>query len=275
MYGAVDIGGTKTLIAVFDKNGKIVEQIKFPTPKNYTEFVKELAGSVAKLATKEFLSIGLAAPGRIDRSHGIGVRFGNLGWENVPVLHDAEKIFKAPGTIENDAKAAALAEARNLESKYSKVVYITISTGIGIALVQDGEIDQSVGDSGGNSMLMEHEGKYVSWESFASGKAISKKYGKRASDINDKSVWEKISRDFGVGIIDIISVMEPDVVIIGGGVGTHFEKYKEPLLEFMKRYETPMTNIPPIIRAKHPEEAVIYGCYELAKARHGHVAKKS
>ena len=84
MYAAIDVGGTKTLIAVFAQSGKLKEQIKFPTPKDYEEFKTELATNVAKLATNEFRCAVVAVPGRINRSSGVVLAFGNLDWENVP-----------------------------------------------------------------------------------------------------------------------------------------------------------------------------------------------
>ena len=280
MYGAVDIGGTKTLVAVFTHSGKIVEQIKFPTPKDYQDFKIELANTVAKLSTKTFKSIGLAAPGKIDRDRGIGIKFGNLGWENVPLLADVEEIFQTHGAIENDAKAATLSESKFLGNRYSKVVYITISTGIGIGLVENGEIDQSLGDSGGHGLYVEFEGTKTTWEDLASGSAIVREYGKKASEIKDSDAWKAISNKIAVGLINIIATLQPEVVVIGGGVGTHFIKFEKFLNEALESYKSTMTDLPKIVQAKHPEEAVIYGCYELAKSLdekkvHGKLAIKS
>ena len=267
MIGAVDIGGTKTLVAVFDEHGKIVEQQRFETSQNYNQFLKDLEEVVAKLSTKDFKRMGVAVPGRLDREHGIGLSFGNLsGWKNVPIEVDCERLFNCPVVVENDAKLGGLSEALLIIKEFKKTLYITISTGIGISLIIDGIIDRNIGDRGGNAIMLEHRGHVMSWESFASGKAIVKKYGKRASEINDPEIWKVISRDLAVGIIDLIAVMEPEVIVIGGGVGAHFEKFGGFLMERLKDYEIPIMKIPPIRQAKRPEEAVIYGCYQMAKA---------
>jgi glucokinase len=63
-------------------------------------------------------------------------------------------------------------------------------------------------------------------------------------------------------------MIQPDLIVIGGGVGTHFEKFEKPLLNELKKYENPLAPTPLIRKAVHPEEAVIYGCYELAKESH-------
>jgi predicted NBD/HSP70 family sugar kinase len=70
MYMAIDIGGTKTLIAVFGDEGQIIEQIKFLTPSDYTRFKDDLSDNVAKLSTKNFSTVVVAVPGRINRDTG-------------------------------------------------------------------------------------------------------------------------------------------------------------------------------------------------------------
>lgn len=268
----VDVGGTKTLLAVFDAHGKIIKTEKFPTPEKYNDFLALLESTVVAMSTGELQAICVALPGRIDRENGIGLRFGNLDWKNIPIQTDIERMFDCPVVLENDAKLAGLSEANLIKDEFKKVIYITISTGIGIALIINGIIDQNKSDSGGNSMIMEHKGKYVSWESFASGHAITERYGKKASEINDAAIWKVLAKDFAVGILDLIAIFQPEIVIIGGGVGTHFVKFEKPLKEFMKDYETPMMKLPPIVRAKHPEEAVIYGCYDLLKEHYAKAA---
>lgn len=266
MYGAVDIGGTKTLVAVFDAHGKITKQVKFPTPENYDDFVVQLSGIVEKLSTKDFKRVGVAAPGIIDRKRGVGIVFGNLPWENVPLEASIEKIFNAPVKVENDAKTAALSEAQYLKQDFKKIVYVTVSTGIGVGVVTNGKIDTNLRDIEPGQMILEHNGRFEQWEDFASGSAIYKKYGKKASDITDTGAWYTIARNLAVGLNALIASIDPDVIVIGGGVGTHLEKFQERLEEQLKIYENPMTPVPPIKKAIRPEEAVIYGCYELAKS---------
>lgn len=268
MYACVDIGGTKTLVAVFNGAGEQVEQIKFPTPKSYDTFILELADVVAKLSTKDFLATGAAAPGKIDHTKGWIVSAGNLGWHNEHLQSDLEKIFNAPALVENDARMAALAEAKAAGDKYEKVVYITVSTGINIGVCVNGQLDRALDEAEAGWMTIEENGKLVPWEKVASGKAIVERYGKRASELEDPEAWDKISRLLAKGLTSIIAIIQPDLIVFGGGVGNHLHKFKEPLLKHLASYETPMVKIPPIHKAKHPEEAVVYGCYELAKTAH-------
>jgi len=269
MYLAVDIGGTKTLLACFDASGTIIKQDKFPTAPDYNAFLQHLTAHIDAFHVDSYQAGGVAAPGMIDREEGIGMVFGNLPWQNVSLQADIEKIIKAPVIVENDSKVAGLSEAKLIINEFKKVLYVTIGTGIGTGLIINGVIDSELADSESGHILLEHEGKLQTWESFASGKAIVEKYGNKASDITDPAALKDIAHNIAVGLINLIAVLQPEVIVIGGGVGTHFNKFKEPLMTELKKYEMPLVPIPPVRGAQRAEEAAIYGCYELAKERYG------
>ena len=229
MILAIDVGGTKTLVASFTVDGKATEQFKFPTPHDYQQFLIELEKSVASLTTKKFIRCVIAMPGKIDRVHGVAVAFGNLPWHDIPIVADMSKMLNIPVTVENDANLAGLSEAHMIK-QYRKVVYITVSTGIGGVMIIDGKIDPNTEDAEYGQMLLEHDGVLTRWEKFASGSAITEKFGKRASDITDSGDWYIIAHNIAVGLIDVIAAVTPDAVVIGGGVGSHFEKFGERLL---------------------------------------------
>lgn len=268
MYLAVDIGGTKTLLASFKDDGTLVQSVKFATPSDYPDFLHELTAQLANLDAKEFLSAAVALPGKIDRTTGTGLRFGNLSWKNVPVKADLEKILGLSVAVENDANLAGLSEALLIKDEFKKVLYITISTGIGTGIIINGIIDPTFADSEPGHMVLEHEGKMQIWEDFASGSAIVRRYGKRAADITDEATWRILAHDFSLGIIDLVATIQPEIIIIGGGVGSHFDRFGDLLKTELKRYETPLVPIPPIREAQRAEEAVVYGCYELARSAH-------
>lgn len=265
MYLGIDVGGTKTLMAVFTNDGALKQSIKFKTPQDYKEFVLQIASKSQELDQKSFNAVCVAIPGRIDRDKGTVISAGNLGWKNLPVKKDIAQIFQTKIIIENDANLGGLSEASNVSGDIDNVLYITISTGIGTGIITNGIIDPSLADTEGGQTIFRHNGKLQRWEKFASGKAIVKKYGKKASEITDEKTWKTIARDLSLGFLDLAMIIQPDVIIVGGGVGSHFEKFKKPLLAELKKFETPLAPIPPIKKAKRPEEAVIYGCYELAK----------
>lgn len=265
MYLGIDIGGTKTLLACLDDDGVITEQIKFATPQDYQDFLRDLENNVANLSTKNFVACCVGAPGRLDRKNGIGIAMGNLPWQNIPLRDDIQRVAKCAVIIENDAKLAALSEAMLLKSKYSRVAYLTISTGIGLGVVVDQKIEPTLIDAEAGKMPLEHHGKMVPWESFASGRAIVERYGRKAKDIKDEKTWTHIAHDIAIGLIDILAVVQPQVVVLGGSVATYFDRFDDLLVKALETYEMPLIPIPPIVHAARPEAAVVYGCYDLAK----------
>jgi predicted NBD/HSP70 family sugar kinase len=271
MYVGIDIGGTKTLATVLNNDGKIVEQTKFPTAKNYDHFLLELRNALAHFKHTEFKAGGVGMPvTSFQRDHGRGVSFGNLPWHCVSVQHDIEKIVHCPIVLENDAKMAALSEALLLKKTFDKVLYVTVSTGIGYGFIDSGKIDTNVGDGGGRTILLDHRGKMTPWEDFASGRAIVARYGKIAEDIHDDETWTKICRDIAQGLIQLIAITQPEVIVIGGSVGTYFNRYGHILKAELKKYHVPLITMPELRGAERPEQAVVYGCYDLAKQTYGH-----
>src|SRR5581483_3483901 len=224
MYVGVDVGGTKTFVAALEDNGVIQHQSRFKTPDSYEHFLNELSNCRDKCEVKDFKAGGIGIPTTVfNRKSGVALRFGNLPWVNVTVQHDVEKIFACPFVVENDAKLACLSEAMLLKDQFSKVAYVTISTGIGYALVVNGQIDTAIGDGGGRTIMLEHKGELMAWEDFASGRAIVERYGKKAEAITDQATWQTISRDLAKGLIHLIAIMQPEVIVIGGGVGVVFD----------------------------------------------------
>jgi len=269
---AIDIGGTKTLVASFTNDGTLSKSLRFKTPKDYDMFKGVLKAALARFSDHKFLYACVAVPGKIDRKRGVAIAFGNLDWENIPIRKDLKEFIRCPVLVENDANLAGLSEAINVLSKYRKVLYLTISTGIGSGIAIDGMIDPDFEDSEAGQMMLQHNDRMQPWEDFASGRAIKKRYSKLAIEINDKKTWREISHNLAIGINSLVAVIQPDVIIIGGSVGTHFKKYGELLDAELDKYSTPLTPVPPIIHAKRSEEAVIYGCYYFAKEAHANLA---
>ncbi len=267
MILGVDIGGTKTLLGCFDDSGTVQQKIRFETPKNYSDFIAEFRAAYDQLEVKDHELAVIAAPGKIARQTGVVERFGNLPWTDVPVKDDLYGIIRCETYIENDAKLAGLSEAIDWDATDKKVLYITVSTGIGTGVIDKGVLDETLLDSEGGHMLLPYEGKLVPWEDFGSGRAITARYGKKASEITDESQWKEIAENLTIGIIDLCAVIEPDLVIIGGGVGTHFAKYQKFLEEDIKRDLPRMITLPEVVGGKDPEMAALKGCYAYAKQK--------
>jgi glucokinase len=270
MYLGVDIGGTKTLVGLLDDQGVILHQKKFPTPRVYEEALDKIKNTVNLFTTEKLTAAGIGLPATIlDRENGVGINFGNLPWKDVSIQSDLSKKLGCKVVIENDAKLAGLSESMVVGKEFKKVLYLAIGTGIGIALIVNRTIDTAFGDGGGQTIILEHEGKYQPWENFASGKAIKKQFGKPASEIHDQKDWAIIAKNLALGIVEIIAMTEPDVIVIGGGIGPYLSSYVGPLEKELKRYENPLLKVPPIKEAQRPETAVVYGGYDLAKTLYG------
>src|SRR5581483_5803854 len=97
MYLGVDVGGTKTLVAALDDHGVILKQARVPTPKKYTDFLKEIEKALASFKHQDFKAGGMGVPATaFNRHRGIGIRFGNLPWRDVPLQSDMEKLARCP-----------------------------------------------------------------------------------------------------------------------------------------------------------------------------------
>jgi glucokinase len=267
MYLAVDIGGSKTLLAVFSTDGDLVAKHKIVTNPSYGRFLKDLEAVIDnELADYRFSFGCCGVPGIINRQTGLGITFGNLSWHNVPIQKDIRSLLgHSHLLIENDACLAGLSEAILVHKKYKRVAYITISRGIGGKIIIDGKIDPTFADAEIGFMVLNYHDRLIEWEEIASGDALFKMTGKKASEINDPAVWRKYSESLALGLRPLLPLWQPEVVIFGGGVGAHFEKFKLYLKEALAKFDSHMVHIPPIIKAKRPEEAVIYGCYEYIK----------
>ena len=270
MFLGIDVGGTKTLLAVFDENGQILKQFKFPTPQKYEDFLSELRKSLQEFKDYQVYACCCAVPGKVDRKNGVGVVYGNLAWHNSPIRDDISQLLGIANIlVENDCNLAGLYEALLYLNHYKKVLYITIGTGIGDAEIIDGMIDLTFADSEAGQTLLDYDGKLVRWEDIASGRSLVARYGKKGSEIDDPMIWQQFAKDLTLGLVELVAVMQPDVIIIGGGIGTHFNKYGNFLIAELKKHEGPMVPIPPVIAADKPEEAVIYGCYTFIRQKLG------
>lgn len=264
MLVAIDTGGTKTLITSFAGNGKPGETFRYPTPRDEDEYIALLVEHIHEhYAGKPIDGIVIGVPGIV--RGGIARWCGNLGWENFDIATPLRVAFSCPVWIENDANLAGLAEARMLRKVPASCFYVTISTGIGTGIILDGKIAPGLSSSEGGHSLVEYDGKVRQWESFASGKSIYRTYGKYARDITDKRVWNQIADKISRGFLALIPVLQPDVIIIGGSIGTYFERYQGTLRRVLRDHLPAHIDLPEIRQAAHPEEAVVYGCYYYGK----------
>ena len=264
MIVAVDTGGTKTLIAGYTEAGKITTEYKFPTPQKTSDYIEQLKYHLDILfGGRDVDAIVIGIPGPV--KDGVAVWCNNLKWKNFNVAGALKGVLNgAPLYVDNDANLAGLAETRQLKPMPASSLYVTISTGIGSGIITDGKIDPALRYSEAGRALIEYDGMVREWESFASGKAIYKTYGKYAHDIHNKRTWHQIADRISRGFLAVIPILQPDCIIIGGSIGTYFDQYSHDLKAMLREKLPDHINLPKFIQASHPEQAVIYGCYYYA-----------
>jgi predicted NBD/HSP70 family sugar kinase len=264
MLVTVDTGGTKTLIAKFKRDGSTSQIVKFPTPPDQNEYIALLRKTLQQHYNDDSVeAVVIALPGIV--KDGVAVWCNNLGWRDFNVQAAMAGVLgDTPIFIENDANLAGLAETRALTPPPQSSLYVTISTGIGTGIITDSKIDPGLRYSEGGRALVEFDGVVREWESFASGKAIHAVYGKYARDITSQRTWQQIADRISRGFLAVIPIIQPDTIIIGGSIGTYFDKFGPQLEAILHEKLPPHIACPQILQAKHPEHAVIYGCYYYA-----------
>lgn len=264
MIVAVDTGGTKTLITAFSHDGIAGKKIKFKTPPKEEDYLALLKETLQETYGGQRVdAVVIAMPGIV--KDGVAIWCNNLHWKNFHVAKELKGVLgDAPVWVENDANLAGLAETRSRSPMPLSSLYVTVSTGIGTGITTNGRIDPGLRFSEGGRMLVEYQGKVREWESFASGQAIYKAYDQYARDITSKRSWNEIADRISRGFLAAIPLLQPQVVIIGGSIGTYFDQYAERLEAILTTHLPAHIPCPKIVPAKHPEEAVIYGCYYYA-----------
>lgn len=263
MIIAVDTGGTKTLAARFSPSGTIEASERFATPPQQADYLAQLIETVHTLAgdtDSDDLTLVVALPGIVQG--GIAVWCNHLQWSDFDVRTPLSVVFpEATIFVENDANLGGVGEVRKLATIPRSALYVTISTGIGTGVIEHGTIDESLATSEGGRSLVEYAGRVREWESFAAGSAIKEAYGSYARDITDQHIWDEIADRIGRGFLAIIPFIQPDIVIIGGSMGSFFASYGPQLEAILQKNLPPHIPCPVFSPAQTPEEAVIYGGY--------------
>lgn len=251
-------------MTMFSRDGVAGKMIKFETPKKEADYVKTLREVLrTNYGGQRIEAIVVAMPG-ITKG-GVAVWCNRLRWKDFDVIAALKGILgPAPIYVENDANLAGLAETRSRSPMPVSSLYVTVSTGIGTGIITNGKIDPGLRLSEGGRMLVEFDGSVREWESFASGRAIYETYESYARDITNEKTWDEIADRISRGFLAAIPMLQTDVIIIGGSIGTYFENYSKQLKTILRKHLPPHIPCPPILKAKHPEEAVIYGCYYYA-----------
>ena len=273
MYIGVDIGGSKILVAASDDGKRIVRQQKIETPDDGNQGVAELIQLIEQVAGEDAITaIAVASAGPLDLKAGrVLPPAPNMhGWRDVEIVGPIQNHFKVPTILEVDSVAAALAESEIGAGRgYPYVLYVTISTGIGTGLIIDGEPYRGATGLEGGHIILDPDGPPCGcggrghFESMCSGLAIKRDYGKYGYQITDPATWDEIAAKMALGLHSLALAYAPSVVVIGGGVGVHYDQFGHFLDKHLKTL-TPMFKLPPMVQAEYTETAVVYGALILA-----------
>ena len=268
MILAVDTGGTKTLVARFE-NGEPRQIMRFPTPKDISEYVQRVSDQIHLIAQGEPVThLSIAVPGVV--RDGVAIWCKNLDWRNVPVQQLFVDLFpNASVIVANDANLAGLASMRRLEKIPRCGLYITIGTGIGTSLLLDGVLEPALSDCEGGHMMVTYNNRQQPWEQIASGRALHNLFGTISAQA-PLEVWSNIAERIGVGLQPLVAFVQPDVVVIGGSIGAFTSYFADTLSGLLAEKLPAAISVPKIIGAPQPEEIVLYGCYDNALAQHQH-----
>lgn len=304
-YLALDIGGTKIACGRFREDGFLEEKIIFSTKpeRGYKKIVDEIIISLSKLKVENTVAIGVGTAGPLDRIKGEIYSPPNLpGWDGVPLKSDLENALGLPVFMDNDANAACLGEFLFGAGKGVKdLVYITVSTGIGGGIIVNGKllhgIRDSAGEIGHQTILPDGPlcncGNRGCLEALASGTAIAKRakeailkdeyttlkeYAKKGEltaksvreamlkgDLVAMRIWNEAMEYLGIGIGNIITILSPERVIIGGSVGLSGEDVLDKVKEVIrKRVFLVPVELVDITTAKLGENVGLYGAFAVA-----------
>jgi glucokinase len=277
---AIDLGGTKCSAAVVDRKGHIVSRRTVPVDVNsplapvgqIIQLARDLAES---MRTKEcFVAAGIAVPGLVRRNGTVWAP--NLpGWERMPLASRLKRSLKIPVVVESDRNAALLGECwRGAARGRSDVIVLMIGTGIGAGIMSGGRVVRGAhelsGCAGWLSISFEKNSSSArtgELESLTAGPGIANAARKRSQagvvsslsqydasritahevavaaregDQMALDIFHEAGRLLGFGVANMVSLFDPEVVIIGGGMAGAADLYLDSLRDAMLERAQPL-----------------------------------
>jgi predicted NBD/HSP70 family sugar kinase len=236
----LDIGGTKLIVASADARGRMIKRQRAPTPRALRAGLDLLDEMIAAVAGGlPIAGMGAAAGGPLNWETGVVSPLHQPEWRDVPLKSLMEAKYGCRFSVDVDTNVAALAEHHDAKEKVSKLLYLTISTGMGGGFVVDGEVyrgldgqhpevgHQSVPSrSPAAQMAACPCGSTGCLEALVSGSGIRRLYGKAPEQLAANE-WEEVAWHLGQGLRNLAAIYLPDIIVVGGGVAIGA---REPLL---------------------------------------------
>ncbi|HEX6488665.1 MAG TPA: ROK family protein [Candidatus Dormibacteraeota bacterium] len=233
-------------------------------------------------------SIAIGSPGPIDQERGVLVNPPNLkGWRNVPLESMLSKATGARVHLENDANLAGLGEFHQGAGQGSRnMVYITWSTGVGAGVIVEGKLYSGSHGTAGElgHTIIDPDGPVCTCgqrgclEQLAAGHGIASQAGKPALEVfadaargeaRARMIVTKAAVYMGLGLINVTNLLDPDVIVIGGGIVQSWSLVQGVLRETLASspFIKPARR-PKLRRARLGDRAGLTGAVEWARAKH-------
>ena len=278
-YVLFDIGGTKTRVAISEDLKSFSEPVKFSTPANYKEGVKEMKAAVDSLTSKKIRGVAGGIRGILnhDKTELIFDPGDKLpGWVEQPIAAELKKAFNCPAHLENDAAVVGLGEAVYGAGEGEElIVYLTVSTGVGGARIINGAVSPTeYGFEPGHQILdidqtILGEETAPTLENLVSGTALEKRMGMKPYDVpQDDAVWDQLAMYLGQGLRNTILYWSPDVIVLGGSMIVGDPRIL--LADIIRHTENALDEVvpcPAIVDATLADVGGLYGAMALLQQR--------
>ena len=235
----VDVGGTKILAAVVDGNGQVIDESRVVSPAHDADaMTSAISGLITDLATRhDVTAVGIGAAGYIDRTRSKVLFAPNIAWRNVDLRSAVQARVDLPVIVENDANAAAWGEFRfGAGRDVDDMLMVTVGTGVGGGIVVDGSLLRGAygvaAEIGHITVVPDGAlcgcGKRGCLEAYASGTALERAVpgmsgpeitaAAKAGDQRCIDAVADIGRWLGGGLASLAAVVDPALIVVGGGV---------------------------------------------------------
>jgi fructokinase len=284
----IDLGGTKIEIIVLEPDGREKFRHRIPTPAGYQPTLAAIGGLVRDAESRLGVpgTVGIGIPGVISPATGLVKNANSNALNGHPFDHDLSALLEREVRVENDANCFALSEAVDgAAAGYRLVFGVILGTGVGGAIITDGKVHRGphriAGEWGHNPLpwprLDELPGVHCwcgNWnclETWVAGPALARDCdgpgARDASALPDRAAaGEQRAREalarhadrLARGLAVVINLLDPDVVVLGGGLSNMAHLYRElPLL--IRRNVFSDVVATPIVRNKHGDSSGVRG----------------
>lgn len=272
MYIAIDIGGTKTLLAFFSERGRLLKRLRMQSHPSQIQWLANLSRQLPRilpLRRRLVRAITISYPGTLENHHPKSAP--NLpDWNGTEIETALRVLFEfnhinCPIYYKNDADLGAFFEC---QSYPGKTLYLTFGTGIGGSLLKNGKLTSASATFEPGHILKTYKKRRLEWEKIASSKAIRlANQGRDVVKLSSKSALDDVACRIGVGLTDLIKEHRPDQIVLSGPIATILPSFHLTLAQLLRASLGPKFEVPPIYAAKHPQESVIYGAYLYGKSK--------